>query len=130
MLTFIHNAIAEIAPIEAVRLTGGEYVIEFSASATEQQQADAQAALSGIIADAQNADAVAEIKGRASRDIYLMAPNWKQRNALARTLELVESLARGNTLTADEETELATYRALWNQIKQRREQSDAEEAAL
>lgn len=130
MLTFIHNAIAEIAPIVAIRLTDAEYVIDFAEEATEQQKTDAQAALSGIIADAQNADAIAEIKGRVSRDIYLMAPTWKQRNALARTLELVESLARGNTLTADEEAELATYRGLWEQIKQRREQSDAEEAAL
>ena len=133
MLTFIHYAIAGIAPIEAIRQTGGdggEYVIDFAEEATDQQRTDAQTALSGIVADAQNAEAIAEIKGRASRDIYLMAPIWKQRNALARTLELVESLARGETLTDDEEAELATYRALWDQIKQRREQSDAEEAAL
>ena len=83
----------------------------------------------GEIEDAARARAIAEIKHRAGADIVAMVPEWKQRNMLAAAIdEIVKQLAEKG-ITIDEEP-LAPMRDVWTAIKARREQSDAEEAAI
>ena len=53
---------------------------------------------------------------------------WKQRNNLARMLELVASVADLTVLTADEQTEIATALTQWADINTIRTTSDTAEA--
>jgi len=76
------------------------------------------------------ASAVKAIKVKAGADIIALAPEWKQRNALARMLELVNKKVDGGTLTAEEDAEVAAVESLWATVKAIRAQSDIDEAAV
>jgi hypothetical protein len=76
------------------------------------------------------ASAVKAIKVKAGADIIALAPEWKQRNALARMLELVNKKVDGGTLTAEEDAEVAVVESLWATVKAIRAQSDIDEAAV
>jgi len=76
---------------------------------------------------AEDAARVQGIKQAASEQILAIAPEWKQRNMLARALELSDS-KRGGPLAASEAQEEADIRAVWAQIKTIRQKSDAAEA--
>jgi len=63
-------------------------------------------------------DRVVEIKAEAGTRIVILAgPGWKQRNMLARYLELLSEKADGGTLSADEITELNSLKAIWTRVK-------------
>lgn len=70
------------------------------------------------------------IKKEAGRRIELLAPEWKQRNATARGLELTVKLVRNgvNALTPEEQAEEAAMDALWAEVKRLRGVSDTLEA--
>lgn len=71
----------------------------------------------------------ADIKAEAGRRILEIAPSWKQANMIARTLELTNAHgADPATWPAPEQTERATYLAVWEQIKAIRTYSDTLEA--
>jgi len=76
------------------------------------------------------AKAVASIKAKAGADIVAIVPEYKQRNALARMLELVNKKVDGGTLTDDEQSEVATMQSLWGTLAAIRAQSNADEASL
>ena len=56
---------------------------------------------------------VASVKAEASRRIIAIMPAHKQVNALARSSELLEILASGGTLTAEEEADREAAKAAW-----------------
>lgn len=62
--------------------------------------------------------------------IALAGPDWKQRNVLARYLELLSEKADGGTLSASETTELNSMKALWARIKAIRTASNNIEEAI
>lgn len=70
------------------------------------------------------------IKDEAARRILALAPEWRQRNAIARGLELLEKRDAGTPLTADEEAERAAIQSMWDAIKAIRERSDDLERTL
>jgi len=76
------------------------------------------------------ASVVKSIKSKAGHAILALAPEWKQRNALARMLELVNQKVDGGTLTAEEDAEVAAVESLWATVKAIRAQSDVDEAAV
>jgi len=76
------------------------------------------------------ASAVEAIKVKAGADIVAIVPEYKQRNALARMLELVNKKVDGGTLTAEEDAEVAAVESLWATVKAIRAQSDIDEAVL
>lgn len=67
------------------------------------------------------------IKQEAATRILAIAPEWKQRNMLARSIELHEIMTTGGTLSPEQQTELDQIRAIWSHIKSIREQSDQAE---
>lgn len=70
----------------------------------------------------------AAVKAEAARRILALAPDWKQRNATARAVELVR---KGEAAwTADEAAEAAGIEALWTRIKAIRGASDRIEEGL
>lgn len=75
------------------------------------------------------AAAVQQIKEQARADILDRFPEWRQANMTARAVELLERKT-DQQLTDAERTEIDAIRAAWQWIKDRRAQSDAEEAAL
>lgn len=77
---------------------------------------------------ARRADLVAAVKTEAGRRILAILPDYKQRNLLARGLELH---AKGPaTWTEAEQAEWSAGHALWQRIKAIRLRSDEIEAAL
>lgn len=75
------------------------------------------------------AEQIADIKKQAMIAILAIAPEWKQRNMMARSLEL-ERKDRKQGLTAEEQAEIDAMESVWAQVKAIRTQSDADEAAL
>lgn len=72
---------------------------------------------------------VARIKESAFKDIVARWPEWKQRNMIADALEKL--VAQLQALNVNIDTSVAQEAIdAWDWIKQRRAQSDAEEAAL
>lgn len=67
------------------------------------------------------------IKQEAATRILAIAPEWKQRNMLARSVELADKKGSG-PLTPDEIAEENAMRAVWAQIKEIRRKSDLAEA--
>lgn len=96
-------------------LIGGVWVFGWTVSAKSQTEIDAF--------DAKIRDG---IKSEAGARIIRLAPEWKQRNATARGLEL---LRKGEAnLTAAEQVEIAAMDALWTEVKRLRTVSDQLEA--
>ncbi len=71
-----------------------------------------------------------EAKIEAGRRIITLAPEWKQRNATARGVELTDKKASGGTLTADEQAEVDAMKALWVAISAIRAASDDLETTI
>lgn len=76
------------------------------------------------------ADAIAadQVKEEASWLILSIAPDWKQRNYIARGAELIRKVQLGGTLTPEEEAEETAMQALWDMVKAIRAKSDELEA--
>lgn len=75
-------------------------------------------------------DVVELIKAIAGRKILAIAPEWKQRNMIARSLELERIERTTGTLTAQEQAQLDAMQTVWTRIKALRAHSDALEAAV
>lgn len=75
-------------------------------------------------------DKIQKVKALAQQKINTLAPEWKQRNATARALELVNIIATGGTLTTDEQAEKDTIDALWVQVKAIRAYSNTLETSV
>lgn len=105
--------------------TGIETVVYYEQAEWDTLQAELAAA------ELPNAKAVRieEIKREAYDRIVTILPEYKQRNGLARALEL-QNEARTRALTTEEEAELADFKTLWSQLKAVRADSDAAEAAV
>ena len=71
-----------------------------------------------------------QIKQDARQAILAYAPDWKQRNALARSAELLEALITTGALTEDEEAERQSLHAMRQRINAYRRASDEAEAAV
>lgn len=59
---------------------------------------------------------VAAVKAEASRRILAILPAHKQANTLARSSELLEVIASGGTLTAEEEADRLAAKAAWAEV--------------
>lgn len=68
------------------------------------------------------------VKAEAQRRILGRFPEWKQRNMIARSVELTLELARGKPWTAEQSAEAAALQATWSWIGEVRAASDAIEA--
>lgn len=77
--------------------------------------------------ETQRAIDVQGLKNEAGRRILERYPDFKQRNMLARAIELDNAL-RDRDLTAEEESEITAYRAAWAWIGAVREVSNTIEA--
>jgi hypothetical protein len=55
---------------------------------------------------------IADVKAEANRRIIAALPEWKQRNLIARGLQLVNN-ARAGTLSTEEEAEVAAIDSVW-----------------
>jgi hypothetical protein len=71
---------------------------------------------------------VKDLKRKTEQAILTIAPEWKQRNLIARGLELTEILATSGTLTTEQLAESDAIKAIWGQIKAIRAASDVAEA--
>ena len=70
------------------------------------------------------------VKAEAYRRIVAISPEYKQRNLLARGLELALKMIAGGTLTAGEQAEITAGRQIWARIKAIREHSDMIEVEI
>ncbi|MBF0334119.1 MAG: hypothetical protein HQL40_10815 [Alphaproteobacteria bacterium] len=71
---------------------------------------------------------LAEVKAEAARRILAAAPEWKQRNATARAVELIRK--GEGAWTPEEAAEAAAIDLLWSRVKMIRAASDEIEGAL
>jgi hypothetical protein len=69
---------------------------------------------------------IAEIKTEAGKIIEAVLPDWKQRNALARMVELSDA-KQTRSLTTEEQAEIDSITQIWSWIKLVRAASDAAE---
>jgi hypothetical protein len=150
----LHEAIALVAPIDGVSSEG---IVSYKANATQEQMAAGDAVVADwdfVTSDWRSstaryrsdhlAAAAQAIKDRCAADILDRYPEWKQRNMTARALELA-TIERGKPsvhpdgsvswigarqMTSSEAQELLEVAGAWEWIRQRRAQSDAEEAAV
>lgn len=76
------------------------------------------------------AEQIQQIKEQARADILERYPEWRQANMTARAVELLELQAAGKPWSEAEAAEALQIREAWTWIKERRSQSDAEEAAV
>ena len=72
---------------------------------------------------------IRQVKQEAGATILAAYPDWKQRNMIARAVELTR-LARSVTLNSDEVAEEIALQAAWDWIVDIRTVSDAKEAAI
>jgi len=72
------------------------------------------------------AQRISQIKQKAGVAINELLPEWKQRNLLARAIELIDP---AHTMTPVEQAELNKIRAAWASIKGIRASSNAAEAS-
>lgn len=69
------------------------------------------------------------IKDEAAKRILAIAPEWKQRNLIARSVEITRAKIDG-TATAEEIKEGNAIQAIWDSVKAIRDKSDALEAEI
>lgn len=79
--------------------------------------------------DELEATRVTEIKNTAATKIVETMPEWKQRNNLARMLELVAGIVDLTALTTDEQTEITAALVEWANVKDIRTTSNVAEAS-
>jgi hypothetical protein len=126
-----------IAPIHGVSIGMRDdkrtWRIDFAPEATAEQRAAGQAALGAFDADAVP---VEDVKAEAQRRIIALTGKSnlqdcmiKQFNALMRAGQLTDKRVSGAALTAEEEAEADTLRAMADRIKAIRSASDALEAS-
>ncbi len=72
-------------------------------------------------------DAPAQIKALTHRIILELAPEWKQRNMLAKALQ-IENLQRNNESTPEQDAEVDLILVAWGKIERIRAKSDELEA--
>lgn len=70
------------------------------------------------------AEMVAAVNAEAQRRIFLIAPDWKQRNLTAQAVMLTRKIADGGTLTAEEQAAWDAGEAIWGRIKAVRDASN------
>ncbi len=70
---------------------------------------------------------ILKIKEEAEKRIIAIAPEYKQRNMMAKGLVITEKLARDETLTAEEQTASDELKATWAQIDAIRTTADTAE---
>lgn len=70
-----------------------------------------------------------QVKMEAQRRILELVPTWKQNNLTARMVELVNKKLV-DTLTVEEEAEIAAVQAIWDQVKAIRTNSDELETLI
>lgn len=73
---------------------------------------------------------VAETKAEAGFRINTLAPDFKQRNMIARGVELTDVVVGGGSLTAPEVAEKAALQGAWDYVKAVRAASDTIEAEI
>lgn len=71
-----------------------------------------------------------DVKSVAHKKIVAILPEWKQRNQLARTLELLDKKSAGSALTVEEQSEVDDIRAQWGRVQAIRSYSDTLEDEL
>jgi len=81
------------------------------------------------VIERRRAETTNKAKTEASARILALAPEWKQRNMIARGVEL-EKKDRLGTTTAAEDAEIAALESAWATIKAIRTSSDALEATI
>ena len=69
-----------------------------------------------------------DVKRECARRILAIASEWKQRNLIARALELTRKEITADGLSAAENEEVATIQAVWDRISALRTASDTLEA--
>ena len=67
---------------------------------------------------------IADIKAEANQRIIGALPEWKQRNLIARGVELLDLQIGGQVLTPTEEAERVSIKSAWDQVKNIRNYSD------
>lgn len=138
MLSELDLTIRAVCPIDGVDSSG---TVWFAADATPEQQAAALEIASQWDATDWRANsqigiqrarerAIEQIKLQCRKDILEQWPEWKQANMTARALELVSIKSSGGVLSESEQQEESEILEAWEWIKQRRAQSDAEEALI
>lgn len=80
-----------------------------------------------LVSTTLNERRIAAIKAKAGEIITAVMPDWKQRNMLARSIELV-NIANEREYTPAEQTELDELNAFWTWVKLVRAASNAAEA--
>ena len=77
------------------------------------------------------AEQISYIKNKAGADIIDIMPEYKQRNTIARGVEvLLKVVLEAHKPTAAEIAEITAGTDIWSQIKAIREKSDADESAI
>jgi len=72
----------------------------------------------------------AQTKGIANNKIVVIASEWKQRNMIARSLELERDERINGPLSAPDQAELDAMTAIWDRIKAIRAHSDSLETDI
>lgn len=141
LLRPLQAQLSAIAPLVGISIGRRDdrstWRIDFSAEATADQRAAAQAALEAFDLSAADREAkIISVKERCQADILEQFPYWRQINALSESLQAVGEvtglLGKLDSLPIPTE-QRETIRAgleMAAAIKARRAQSDAEEAAL
>lgn len=128
---FYNSDVHEAIPAGAAEITAVEY----------QALMDAQANGQAIVDDG-NGNPIAQdyiftadelktqTKGIANSKILAIASEWKQRNMIARSLELEREERINGPLSAPDQAELDAMMAIWDRIKAIRVHSDSLEADI
>jgi len=72
---------------------------------------------------------IADIKQKAGAAIVALLPEWKQRNLIARGLELTDKIANGGTLTTAEQAESDALKVQWAAVTAIRTASNTAETS-
>lgn len=104
--------------------------LDFAPEATQEQQAAAQALIASFsLVELARSDKTTVIKAEAAQRILARCPEHKQRNTMARMLELLDKRTT-TPLDATEQTELTEAKAAWAWINLVRKASNDAEALI
>lgn len=128
-LTKLHNAIEDIFPIESVRVKDWEDKSTWHIDFREGTPPEIISSIEAFISSYNPyTPTIEEIKAEAERRILELFPEWKQRNMIARGVELVR-IGESNW-NEQEQLEAANLQAAWDWIKAVRETSNELEVTL
>lgn len=128
---FYDDTVHELIPAGAVEITAAEY--QALMGAQESGQAIVDDGNGNPIAQDYTftaAELKEQTKGIANVKIIGIASEWKQRNMIARSLELEREERINGPLAAPEQAEFDAMTAVWDRIKLIRAHSDTIEAAI